>query len=91
MERLESEAKTVTTSDTSQPQKSKATPKGLQAITPADKLNMLQALLNELNKIEGVSVWIITLYRDGERRAGLVISGCHWEEGKLVLNEEKLK
>lgn len=49
-------------------------------------LLMLQATLNQVDELPGVTVGVTTIYIDGQKVAAIVIEGCDWdEEGNLIL------
>lgn len=73
-------------SPTSQPKKSKATPKDSIATTPEDKLQMVQAALNLIETLPGCSVQQTNIYDQGQQAAGIILIGCAWDDaGNLVL------
>lgn len=86
-EASEPKREVVTMLATSASKKSKENPKDLQPITPDDVLAMFQAMCNRLNNanIPGVSAKSLTLYGNGNQVAAVVIEGCVWQDGRLVL------
>ena len=71
-------------SATSQPKKSATTKNDLPP-TEADVLQMLQAAMNKAAEIPGVEVLATTVNYQGKETAAVVLPGCVWSGGRLVL------
>jgi hypothetical protein len=72
-------------SGTSASKKSRATQKDSQPTTP-DLLAMVQAMLAKAGEAPGIKVEFADLFGNGEKQAGIIITGAHWEAGNLVPN-----
>lgn len=60
------------------------------ATTDSDKLRMVQAALNNIEEIAGVKVAAMTVFHEGQQVAAVIIEGCIWDAGNLVLAAEAI-
>lgn len=87
MAQSENEERIDAVSDTLVPKTSRTTRNASKRISRDDKLQMLQACLNKVDAMRGVSVQRTTIHSDGKQTAAIVVIGCMWDDaGNLVFN-----